>query len=280
MATKQRKRKSKRKPQNGIFNMTTLLLLILVIIFMGMIKLNQMQVKTITQISPQGYVPYYFQTGAYLPHQNDTGASISIETINNYPLNGSIGVWVGQILSNGAFIQVGYEINPRTGNYQTNSCQGEGGSYLMAGEPTWFYEFFPNPTGTYNCTSIGKSGTVGDEGGLNTYSFRQIGNTWYFYLNNKTIGNTGKLINASAHDSTLTVMMEYAGTNVTNLYLNTVRFSNLTLYNGNKTTRISIPQSAKYTGYGSGSNETVIDPYEVKIMDNVIYVGSNVNISR
>ena len=76
---------------------------------------------------------YWFQSGVR-SSQNysfNNGASVSIETVYPQQLQyGSFGFWVGEILGNGAFIQVGYEIPNQTGYYPTGcspnaACTGK-----------------------------------------------------------------------------------------------------------------------------------------------------------
>src|SRR2546428_144587 len=75
--------------------------------------------------------PFWFQQGAIGDQStyNSVGASVMIRTVYDKVNNDAHSYWVGSILSNGAFVQVGY-YNGLTTTNQYYCC-------------AWFYEFFP-----------------------------------------------------------------------------------------------------------------------------------------
>jgi hypothetical protein len=211
---------------------------------------------------------YWFQSGirASQNYSQNQGASVSIETI--YPQNlqyGSFGFWVGELLSNGAFIQVGYEIPNQTGYYPTNctasgSCTGK--VLIKKGYPSWFWEYFPpgnNSTNFYG--SIGPNDSVGANGTFNTYSFRYSNGLWNIYINRMQIGSVN-LGTSSSGLNVPTVFGEYANTNNNNTYMKPVTFSNLTVYKNG--IQESVSHGYTYIGYGAGSEKNMMNTYGVK----------------
>src|SRR5438034_6215604 len=75
--------------------------------------------------------PYWFQQGAIgdSSTHNSWGASVMIRTVYDKLNNDAHSYWVGSLLSNNAFVQVGY-LNGLTTSGQFYCC-------------AWFYEFFP-----------------------------------------------------------------------------------------------------------------------------------------
>jgi len=94
------------------------------------------------------FAQYWFQFGARSGNSAsfNNGARVEIQTITPQNLtSGSLGFWVGEILSNGAFIQVGYLIENATGNYPAICTESGCTNYeeIKAGDAEWFYEYFP-----------------------------------------------------------------------------------------------------------------------------------------
>ncbi len=224
---------------------------------------------------------YWFQSGVR-SSQNysfNNGASISIETVYPQQLQyGSFGFWVGEILNNGAFIQVGYEIPNQSGYYPTNcspntKCTGK--VIVKKGEPSWFWEYFPsgdNSNSFYG--SVGPNDSVGPNGTFNTYSFKYVNGEWNIYLNSELIGSVN-LGTSNSGQNVPTVFGEYANSNNNNTYMEPVTFSNLTVYKNGIPEKVSTGYS--YIGYGTGSLHNLRNNYGVKEVApyvNVFEVGS------
>ncbi len=224
---------------------------------------------------------YWFQSGVR-SSQNysfNNGASVSIETVYPQQLQyGSFGFWVGEILGNGAFIQVGYEIPNQTGYYPTGcspnaACTGK--VIVKKGQPSWFWEYFPagnNSNGFYG--SVGTNDSVGPNGAFNTYSFKYVNGEWNIYLNNELIGSVS-LGTSNSGQNVPTVFGEYANSNNNDTYMKPVIFSNLTVYKNGIPEKVSTGYS--YIGYGTGSLQNLRNNYgveEVAPYVNVFEVGS------
>ncbi len=227
---------------------------------------------------------YWLQSGAVAGSgeaQFNNGAGVSIQTVYPQKIDyGSFGFWVGETLSNGAFVQVGYEIPNQTGAYPTDcSPKGCSGSvYLEAGQPAWFWEYFPSSSlSTAFYGSMG-SGGFGASGGFNTYSFKNIGRGWYFYMDNSSIGS----VNLGATDSGIyspLAMAEYANAPDNMQSMLPVVFKNFSFYSSGM--YLPVAEGYSYIGYGKGSLTSLKNPYgisEVSGLVNTFEVGSNLPI--
>ena len=225
---------------------------------------------------------YWFQSGAR--GSNDAnfnnGAGVSIETVYQNATNGSMGFWVGEDLSNGAFLQVGYEVPNASGLYNANctvsGCTGS--RNLIAGHPTWFWEYFPKGSKSDSFYGgIGPDSSAGTEGSFNTYSFRLSGsNVWDMYFNNQKIGSVD-LGTDNSGPNPPSAIVEYADTNTNIWPVLNVTFKNLQFYMGNVSRLVSEGYSTM--SYGSGSLTILPNLYgvsEVEDYTNYFVVGSNV----
>jgi len=203
--------------------------------------------------------PYWFQFGIKSGGNAsfNNGARVEIQTIVPQNItNGSLVFWIGETLSNGAFLQVGYTINNKV-----DSRNAE-----------WFYEYFPSNSqgsllvpGNYS-GAIGPNGSAGANGTFHTYGFYSIGDTWYFTFDGKVIGNTDLGTNNSGANKPEAIG-ELDEVNTNNIYVKDVIFSNLSIYKHG----IWLPVSSGYTyiGYGQGSKQLLKNPYGVEEIDNI-----------
>ncbi|MGC8669685.1 MAG: hypothetical protein ACP5TL_00855 [Candidatus Micrarchaeia archaeon] len=222
-------------------------------------------------LSTVSYAQYWFQSGARssADASYNNGASVSIKTVYQNVTFGSFGFWVGEDLSNGAFAQVGYEINNQSGYYPTNcSASGcTGRTFIEAGTPTWFWEYFPaNYYGGQFYGSIGPNGSAGPNNTYNTYSFISNGTEWNFYFNDMLIGSTNLGVSESGY-GTPSAFGEYADAFSNNVTMKNVTFKNLEFYTGSKFELV--PKAYSYIGYGKGSETILPNLYGVKEIDNI-----------
>lgn len=222
---------------------------------------------------------YWFQTGARGSETSyfNNGAAISIQTIYQNATNGSMGFWVGEQLSNGAFIQVGYEITNATGYYSSSCMNSTKSVYLQAGVPAWFWEYFNSgSTNDSFCGGIGPNGSAGTNGTFNEYSFKSIGNIWNAYFNGKLIGSVD-LGTDNSGSNPPSAFAEYADTNTNRWPIENVTFKNMLYYIGNNSRLV--PEGYAVVGYGISSLTSLSNPYgvtEFKNYSNYFVVGSNV----
>lgn len=226
---------------------------------------------------------YWFQTGVSGGYNTtyNQGGSVEIETINqNINDNGSLGFWVGESLSNGAFLQVGYIILNKSGDYPDN-CTINGcatTSYLKEGEAYWFYEYFlPNSSSDKFYGAIGKGYIDRVNGSFNNYSFNYSDGLWNFYVNNNKVGSVN-LQTDNAGLNEISAIMEYSNVNNNSKYVEPVTFKNLEVFNR---TFYILPRGYAYRGYGDGSSELLQDPYGEKELNDFadnFEVGSNLPI--
>ncbi len=212
---------------------------------------------------------YWFQSGAVAGTTTsyNNGASVSIQTLTGQNIgNGALAFWVGETLSNGAFLQVGYIIENQTGTYPTDcspTCSST--ELLNAGDAEWFYEYFPVGQNNTFYGSIGPDGSAGANGTIHTYSFFSEGDTWYFFVDGKQVGSAD--LNASSSGRNVpTATEELANTNTAGQKIKPVVFSNLSEYKNGKF--IPVLSGYAFVGYGSGSDKSLSNPYGVEEIGN------------
>ena len=126
--------------------------------------------------------PCWFQEGAIGDVQTykSVGANITIRTVYDRLNSDAHSYWVGSLLANGAFAQVGY-LNGLTTTNQQYCC-------------AWFFEYFPPPgqPGSDNSPPIiGPEGSAGPIGSWHSYSMISDGNgIWSFYMDNQRLGTS------------------------------------------------------------------------------------------
>ena len=215
---------------------------------------------------------FWFQTGAFGTNKAEfnNGASVSIQTVWQNVSDGSMGFWVGETLSNGAFIQVGYQIVNQTGDYPAycdrSGCNGT--TFLTAGAPTWFWEYFPvNDQGSTFYGGIGSDASVGVNGTFNTYSFRSNGNVWTAYFNDQLIGSVD-LGTPQSGVNPPTAIGELAATSENDQQMQKVMFRNLQFYSDHGLS--TVPTAYSMISYGKGSDTWLRNPYGVSEVDSLV----------
>ncbi len=215
---------------------------------------------------------YWFQYGARGGSESyfNSGAKVSIQTISTQsPQSGSMAFWVGEDLSNGAFLQSGYLIPNESGLYPS-LCSASGCTakeYIVKGEPEWFYEYFNSGTGAAFLGAVGPAGSAGNNGTTHTYGFYSSGDTWYFFMGNETVGSVNLGTNNSG-DNGPVAFAEIANTTNSNTYAIPVVFSNLSAFKGGKF--LTVPTGYSYIGYGVGSGSIIPNPYGVEEVDDKV----------
>ncbi len=165
--------------------------------------------------------PYWFQQGAIgdSSTRNSVGASVMIRTVYDKLNNDAHSYWVGSLLSNNAFVQVGY-LNGLTTSGQFYCC-------------AWFYEFFP-PNNSTSPPIIGPAGSAGPIGSWHTYTMNHTGNfVWAFYMDNQYLGssppagNTYNLGSGTTGNNAVAALSEVAETTVRTDTIGPAEFKNL-----------------------------------------------------
>ncbi len=223
---------------------------------------------------------YWFQSGAVGYYtSNNNGASIEIETVNQTPIIGSFGFWVGEYTSNNYFIQIGYFVPNYTG--VTEVCSLSGSCVfrnVSKYEPTWFYEIIPPNGSSTFYGNIGSPDSVGPFGSFHTYKMYSIGNVWFFVVDNKTVGSA-YLGSSSSGSFPATAIAEGANMSNNNEYMNPVIFYNFSIYKYGYWLPVSEAKSIIF--YGIGSQKLLPNPYGVEEVNNRVNyfeAGSNIPI--
>src|SRR6266705_4438938 len=165
--------------------------------------------------------PYWFQVGAIGDSgiYKSVGASVMIRTVYDKVNNDAHSYWVGSILANGAFVQVGY-YNGLTTTNQYYCC-------------AWFYEFFP-PNNSTSPPFIGPEGSAGPIGSWHTYTMNSTSNgVWAFYIDNQYLGSStpaGQKYNlgsGNTGNNPIAALSEVASTTVRTDVIGPAEFKNL-----------------------------------------------------
>ena len=228
-------------------------------------------VIAVTLISGVSSAQYWFQSGVRGSDSSgqNNGASVSIQTIYQNITHGSLGYWVGEDLSNGAFVQIGYEIVNSSGNYPQTCSQSGCGNYtqITQGIPTWFWEYFPaGYSGSNFYGGLGANGSAGQNGTFHTYSFSSSGNTWNFYFDGSLVGSVDLGTGTSGPNPPVAFAEQAATYSVTRMQH--VGFKNL-MYLSNGIFRL-VPEGYSYVGYGKGSDSSISNPYGVQEVNNYV----------
>jgi hypothetical protein len=217
--------------------------------------------------------PYWFQQGVEgdTNTYNSVGARVDIRTVYDSVNNDAHSYWVGSLLANGAFVQVGY-LNGLTTTGQYYCC-------------AWFYEFFPS--GNNNSPPIiGPPGSAGPMGFWHTYSMNYTGNNiWSFYMDKQYLGSTpstGQQYYLGSGDSssgshTVAALSEVAQTNDNKDVIGPAEFKNFQFETSSNSWTDVTPGKVHW-GYGATSSTDLANPYsvsEITGVPNDFLTGSN-----
>jgi hypothetical protein len=217
--------------------------------------------------------PYWFQQGV----QGDSGthysvgARVNIRTVYDNVNNDAHSYWVGSILANNAFVQVGY-LNGLTTTGQYYCC-------------AWFYEYFP-PGNNNSPPIIGAPGSAGPIGSWHTYSMNYTGNgVWSFYMDNQYLGSSpssGQQYylgpgDTSSGGNAVAALSEVAQTTVNTDVIGPAEFKNFQ-YEPSVNSWNNVSSGLVHWGYGATSSMNLANPYsvsEIVGIPNDFLTGSN-----
>ena len=221
--------------------------------------------------------PYWFQEGAIGDSgiYNSVGARVMIRTVYDKVNNDAHSYWVGSILANGAFVQVGY-YNGLTTTNQYYCC-------------AWFYEYFPAGN-TNSPPIIGPAGSAGPIGSVHTYTMNYTGSgVWSFYMDNQYLGSSPTQgqqyylgpgdTNSGSHPAA--VLAEVAQATSATDVIGPAEFKNFA-YESNTGTWQSVPVGKVHIGYGATSSTNLANPYsatEIFGKQNDFLTGSDLSYS-
>jgi len=202
--------------------------------------------------------PYWFQVGAIGDSgiYKSVGASVMIRTVYDKVNNDAHSYWVGSILANGAFVQVGY-YNGLTTTNQYYCC-------------AWFYEFFPAGN-TNSPPIIGPAGSAGPIGSWHTYTMNYTGSgVWSFYMDNQFLGSSptqgqqyylgGGDTDSGSHSAA--VLAEVAQTTSNTDVIGPAEFKSF-MYETNPGAWQLVQIGKVHIGYGATSSMNLANPYSV-----------------
>jgi hypothetical protein len=200
--------------------------------------------------------PYWFQVGAIGDSgiYKSVGASVMIRTVYDKVNNDAHSYWVGSILANGAFVQVGY-YNGLTTTNQYYCC-------------AWFYEFFPAGN-TNSPPIIGPAGSAGPIGSWHTYTMNYTGSgVWSFYMDSQFLGSSptqGQQYYLGSGDADsgshpAAVLAEVAQTSSNTDTIGPAEFKYF-MYETSTTPWQLVPVGKVHIGYGATSSMALANPY-------------------
>jgi hypothetical protein len=202
--------------------------------------------------------PYWFQEGAIGDSSiyNSVGAGVMIRTVYDSVNNDAHSYWVGSILANGAFVQVGY-YNGLTTTNQYYCC-------------AWFYEYFPAGN-TNSPPIIGPAGSAGPIGSWHTYTMNyNASGAWSFYMDGLLLGSSPTQgqqyylgpgdTNSGNHPAA--VLAEVAQTTSNTDVIGPAEFKNFT-YETSPNAWQAVPVGKVHIGYGATSSTNLGNPYSV-----------------
>jgi len=192
---------------------------------------------TVSSAAPQ--TTYNIQVGAWGDEASigNMGAGVEIKT-QIYSLAGQDSAdsfWVGDNLQNGAFIQFGYELFGRPGNYClygkatgiSANCLGNHDA-IGYSEARWFWQYWPNANVTDFYSGIGPAGSVGPDGSWHLYQIRpNVANGWNFILDGRTVWSFNLYQVTKSIDQVYMVAEEVTGDAEPSGTLGPVEFRNL-----------------------------------------------------
>lgn len=202
--------------------------------------------------------PYWFQQGVEGDSStySSIGARVDIKTVYDSVSNDAHSYWVGSILANGAFVQVGY-LNGLTTSGQYYCC-------------AWFFEYFP-PGNNNSPPIIGAPGSAGPIGSWHTYSMNYTGSDmWSFYMDNQYLGSSpsaGQLYYLGSGDGdsgnhAVAALSEVAQTTVNTDVIGPAEFKNFQ-YETASVRWTNVSPGKVHWGYGATSSTNLANPYGV-----------------
>jgi hypothetical protein len=184
--------------------------------------------------------------------RNNLGVQVEIETRTyNTPQNTLNYFWVGDDLSDGAFIQFGYSLEPGTYCLRgavlagTFKCQGPSES-ILSSDARWQWQYWPDRTKQYFYYEIGPPASAGPNATSHEYTISpSSSNTWNFMLDGRTVEATS--FSATPSTDPAFVVAEASATNESQL-LGPVQFAGLSYFNGTRWRFVDSLLSLSYCG--------------------------------
>jgi hypothetical protein len=186
--------------------------------------------------------------------RSNLGVKVQIET-RSYNTSTFNYFWVGDYLSDGAFIQFGYSLEPGLRCLLGASLGGaftcEGASESIANSDTrWQWQYWPDISKSDFYFGIGPFGSAGPNASYHEYDISlSASNTWSFIFDDTTVKQTTFPASPSA-DPVLIVAEGSAGNS--SLPLGPVRFDDLSYFDGSEWKRVDSLIATSYCGVSVG----------------------------
>ena len=181
--------------------------------------------------------PYALQVGAWGDDasRGSSGIATKIRT-RVYSVSADYGnsFWVGDILTNGGFIQFGYQLSSpgyyclygETVGVQT-ICYGPADT-IGYNDARWFWQYWPNPYVIDYYSGIGPANSAGPDGSWHLYQILpNKANGWNFVLDGKPVSNINSFQWAPSRDPLIVVAEEVTSSASASGRLGPVEFRDL-----------------------------------------------------
>jgi hypothetical protein len=207
------------------------------------------------------------------------GVQVEIQTHSyDTPPNTLDYFWVGDDLSNGAFIQFGYSMEPgsyclmgafKDGNL---SCLGHSES-IAPGDARWQWQYWPDRFSPSYFFEIGPRGSAGENESTHTYTILPSrANSWAFTLDGRSVANTTFTVSNSSDP--VFIVAEGSASNVSRS-LGPVKFQNLSYFDGQGWRQVDSLVALSYCGI---SVACAANEYgAVAVGEDSLVVGSNLH---
>jgi len=238
-------------------------------------------VNLILTASPLPQTQTTFKVGAWGDDASsgNLGVQVEIQT-HSYetPTNTLDFFWVGDDLSNGAFIQFGYSLEP--GTYCLKGAVKEGqlsclthSNVIAPGDARWQWQYWPDRLSPDYFFEIGPQGSAGENASVHTYRIApSFTNSWTFELDGRTVANTTFTVSRSSDP--VFIVGEGSASNVSR-NLGPVKFQNLSYLNGTEWKRVDSLVALSYCGI---SVACAANQYgAIAVGNDTLIAGSNVH---
>ena len=188
------------------------------------------------------------------------GVKAQIETSTYDLAEGSFNYfWVDDDLSDGAFIQFGYSLEPGLhclhGVVSAGTLTCEASSEAISNsDARWEWQYWPDLSSPNFSFGIGPAGSAGSGATVHEYAIVPTANTWSFQLDNVTVAGTTFSVSPSL-DPALIIAEGSVGNS--SEQLGPTRFSRLSYFDGSEWRTVQTLIAASYCGssVGCAANE-------------------------
>jgi hypothetical protein len=184
--------------------------------------------------------------------RNNQGVQVEIETHSSTTPNNTLDYfWAGNDLSDGAFIQFGYSLEPGAyclkGSVKASELTCLGSTQTISGvDARWQWQYWPDRFSPDYYYEIGPQGSAGHNASMHVYAILPSPEgKWEFAMDGKVVENTSFPVSRSADP--VFIVAEGTASNVSQT-LGPVRFGNLSYLGGSEWRQVESLIALSYCG--------------------------------